>query len=308
MAASSNASAPALAESPLPSSTRLFLYVALSTQTLISAGTYLAAKRAMVELDPLTLIACRFGLSASVFVLILLVTPGLKLPPGRAVKRLLYLGFLAGPLNQGLFFFGLSKSTPAHAALLYALTPISVYLISTFRGHERLSRRALAGILSAFTGVVVLLLGRGLESATGPMFGDLFILGAVVAWAFYTAEGKTFIAEHGPIRSTAWSMTTAALLIVPVAPFVFDTAALANASRTTLWCIAYLALLTSVLSYLLWYFALSKTRASKVAVFSNLQPVATALAAWAVLGDPLRWEIGVGGVLVLAGVRLTQTA
>jgi drug/metabolite transporter (DMT)-like permease len=43
-------------------------------------------------------------------------------------------------------------------------------------------------------------------------------------------------------------------------------------------------------------------------VFSNLQPVATALAAWAVLGDPLRWEIAVGGVLVLAGVRLTQTA
>ena len=35
------------------------------------------------------------------------------------------------------------------------------------------------------------------------------------------------------------------------------------------------------------YSALAKMAASKVAVFSNLQPVATALAAWAFLGDRL---------------------
>ena len=45
-----------------------------------------------------------------------------------------------------------------------------------------------------------------------------------------------------------------------------------------------------------------------MAVFSNLQPVATALAAWLVLGERIGWEVGVGGVLVLAGVRLTGTS
>ncbi|MGZ6029495.1 MAG: EamA family transporter, partial [Myxococcaceae bacterium] len=72
--------------------------------------------------------------------------------------------------------------------------------------------------------------------------------------------------------------------------------------------ILYLALLTSVVSYLLWYWALGRTDASKVAVFSNLQPVATAVAAWLVLGERIGWEVGVGGVLVLAGVRLTGTS
>jgi drug/metabolite transporter (DMT)-like permease len=103
-------------------------------------------------------------------------------------------------------------------------------------------------------------------------------------------------------------MTTAALLILPLLPFTFQARQVAVASPTALACIAYLALMTSVLSYLLWYYALSKTLPSKVAVFSNLQPVATALAAWLLLGDPLRWELAVGGALVLAGVRLTQTA
>ncbi len=76
----------------------------------------------------------------------------------------------------------------------------------------------------------------------------------------------------------------------------------------TIGCILYLGVLTSVVSYLLWVYALSKTDASKVAIFSNLQPVATALAAWAILGEPLTWEIGVGGALVLLGLRVTQRA
>jgi drug/metabolite transporter (DMT)-like permease len=75
---------------------------------------------------------------------------------------------------------------------------------------------------------------------------------------------------------------------------------LLEVSATTLACIAYLGVLTSVVAYLLWYYALSKAAASKVAVFSNLQPVATAIAAWAILGEALTWEIAVGGVLVLA--------
>ena len=72
--------------------------------------------------------------------------------------------------------------------------------------------------------------------------------------------------------------------------------------------IAYLALLTSVVSYLLWYWALGRTDASKVAVFSNLQPVATAVAAWLVLGEHIGWEVAVGGALVLAGVASTGPA
>ncbi len=43
-----------------------------------------------------------------------------------------------------------------------------------------------------------------------------------------------------------------------------------------------------------------------MAVVSNLQPIVTALMAWALVGDVLPWEWGLGAVLVLAGVRVTQ--
>lgn len=286
--------------------TQLLVYGALSLQTLISAGTYLAAKRAMVEIPPFTLVLVRFAISAATFAVIVMALPGPKLPPRSAWRRVFWLGFLAGPVNQGMFFHGLSESSPAHAALLYALTPIGVFLVAVWRKEERPRARALLGIAVAFSGVVILLLGRGLESATGPLIGDLFILGAVCAWVLYTVDGRRLIREVGAIRASAFPMIAGTLLMLPVGPLVFDADAVLHASATAIGCAFFLALMTSVLSYMLWSYALSKTAASKVAVFSNLQPVATALAAWAILGDPLTWEIAAGGVLVIAGVRLAQ--
>jgi drug/metabolite transporter (DMT)-like permease len=281
-------------------------YLALLVQTAISAGTYLLAKRAMSEVTPFTLVMCRFVLSAPLFMVLLAFTPPPRLPPRRAFLKMVGLGALAGPANQGLFFFGLSRSTPAHAALLYALTPAGVFLYAWAKGQERATPRLLVGIGVAFMGVVVLLLGRGLGAAAGPLLGDVIILAAVAAWSAYTAEGRAVIAEHGFYRGTAWTMTLGALLTFPAAPFLLDVPSVLRASAVTWSAIAYLAVMTSVVSYFLWYFALAKMAASRVAVFSNLQPVATALAAWAFLGERLTWEIAVGGALVLAGVWLTQ--
>ncbi|REG31736.1 threonine/homoserine efflux transporter RhtA [Archangium gephyra] len=284
------------------------VYAALLVQVLINTGTYLAGKRAMEELPPVTVVLWRFLLCAFVFCLLLLFTPGPKLPPRSAWRHVLMLGLLAGPINQMLFFYGLSQSTAAHAALLYALTPLGVYLVSLARGHELPSLRATLGILTALAGVVVLLLGRGLASARGSLVGDLLILAAVSAWVVYTTEGKPFAAAHGPVRSTAWSMIAAAVLLLPVTPFALAPGRTFSASLPALGSIAYLAVLTSVVAYLIWYWALSKVPASRVAVFSNLQPATTALAAWVLLGESLHWGLALGGGLVIAGVRLTQSA
>lgn len=283
-----------------------WVYAALIGQTAISAGTYLAAKRAMVDLQPFELVMARFAVSGLVFAVLLAVIPGRALPPRHALPRIFSLALLAGPINQGFFFIGLDRSSPAHAALLYALTPMGVYLYLLARGQERTSRQMFGGIALAFTGVVILLLGRGLAAAYGPMVGDLFILVAVIAWVVYTAEGRKLIAEFGAIRATAWTMGGAALISVPFAPLVVEPAHFEAASVTTVAMILYLGIATSVVAYIFWYFALSRLEAAKVAVFSNLQPPATAVAAWLILDEPLTWEIFVGGALVIVGVRLAQ--
>jgi len=135
----------------------------------------------------------------------------------------------------------------------------------------------------------------------------VLILVAVTAWVLFTDLGKQLIPTYGSTRMTAWTMVAGALWVLPLlATLRVDM--LAHASGVTWACLGYLGIITSVISYLLWYFALSRLEASKVAVFSNLQPVFTALAALALLHEPIHWELMVGGALVLIGVRLTQRA
>jgi len=181
-----------------------------------------------------------------------------------------------------------------------------VYLYSAALGRERLAARTLLGVGVAFAGVAVLLLGRGLRAAAGPMIGDLLILGAVSAWVLYTTEGKPFVAEYGSVRATGWSMVAASLWVLPLGPLFVRFPQLLGASSMAIAGIFYLALMTSVVAYVLWYFALARMEASRVAVFSNLGPVLTAIGAWVFQGEKLTWEIFLGGLLVLVGVRFTQ--
>lgn len=278
--------------------------VALLTQTLLAVGTYLIGKDVTQKLDPITVICTRSLLSGVVLGLLILALGRPYLPPRKLVPRLMLFGFLAGPVNQGAFLYGLSTTHPAHASLLYALTPAGVYLGGLMLKREKAEGRRVLGIAIAFAGVLVLLLGKGLAEASGTLAGDAWVLSAVVAWVVVTMEGKELAAELGPLKTSAWMLVFAGVWVAFVAPFVIDVHALAAAAPLTLAGIAYLVLLSSAASYLLWNFALSRADASAVAVFANLQPVGTALAAWWWRGEPLTLAMLIGGTLVLGGVRL----
>jgi len=275
-------------------------------QTLISAGTHLAARRATQEVDAISLVTMRILLSALGYLAVFSLLKGPLLPPRKTWPWWLAFGFLAGPVNQGFFVYGLSQSKASHAGLLYGLTPAGVYLLSVLRGREVASPSRLVGIGVAFCGLLVLLLGRGLSLATGSLVGDLFILGAVAAWVVWTTESRAKAVEFGGVRTAGWSLMFGALWCLPAAPFVIQLDAFLAAPHLVWWCLGYLVVLTSMGSYALWNFALSRVEASRVAVFANLQPIATALAAWALLDEPPGWEVAIGGALVLLGVRLAQ--
>lgn len=277
---------------------------ALLTQTLLAVGTYLIGKEVTQLVDPITVICTRSLLSAVVLGLVILALGRPYLPPRALVPKLVLFGFLAGPVNQGAFLYGLAKTHPAHASLLYALTPAGVYLGGLLLGREKREGRRVLGIAIAFSGVLVLLFGKGLADARGTLAGDAWVLAAVGAWVVVTMEGKQLSQELGPLKSTAWMLVFAGVWVAFVAPFLIDAQSLASAAPLTLAGVGYLVLLSSVASYVLWNFALSRADASAVAVFANLQPVGTAIAAWALRGEPLTLIMVIGGGLVLGGVRL----
>jgi drug/metabolite transporter (DMT)-like permease len=281
--------------------------IVLLCHVLLSAGTFIVAKIALREFDPMALAQLRFGLAALGLFAVLAVRGG---PGARALKRswgaLALLGVIGTTLNQGLFLAGLSHSTSAHGALLYAATPILVLCLALARGQERASLRRAIGVALAFGGVTFLLLGRGLTFDTRWIGGDVLIFLAVIAWAVYTTRGKELIARHGVLPVTAWATLFGTVCFLPVGVPALAAQDWSRVSPAGWWSLGYIAILTSVVSYLLWGWALARVEASRVAVFTNLQPIVTALLAWGLLGEPLTLHFLGATAFVLAGVWLAE--
>ncbi|MFN2546138.1 MAG: DMT family transporter, partial [Myxococcales bacterium] len=175
------------------------VYGVLIVQTFLSAGTYLFGKRALTEIPSLPLGIIRFsGASLLLSLLLLRLKPrGERFPPRRAWRKIVLLAFVAVPLNQGFFLYGLQLSTAAHAALLYTLTPLFVLLLAQALIAEFPGWRTAVGTALALGGTIWVLLQRGLDLSRGPLIGDLLLLVAVVAWSIYTAEGRGMVGEFG---------------------------------------------------------------------------------------------------------------
>lgn len=284
-------------------------YLAMGAHTVLASGTYLFGKAATAHFPVLVLGMVRFALAAVVF---LALAKARRMDLGEAFRadRRMFLvaGFLGVLLNQLGFLWGLKLTLPSHAALLYALTPTVVLLLAWARGQERPSARKVAGIGVAFSGVIALFYGR--HGGTLPphwLLGDLLVLVAVVAWAGYTVVSRPLVMKHGAERTTTVSILTGSLMFLP-----FGAVALPDFHPSQIppvaWIgAAYLGIAASVVMYLLWFHALKLREPSRVAIAANGQPILTALAAWAFLGQPITVQFGVGTALVIVGVVLTQT-
>ena len=258
-------------------------------------------------MNPLAVALLRFVAASAAFLILFRVRR-----EGRGIARrdwpaFLLLGFLAVPMNQGFFLFGLAHSTPSHAALLYALTPLVVLLFARRILHEEGFVGKLIGIVVAFAGVAVILLERGLRQEMAVLKGDLLILVAVFAWGAYTVLSKRLLVRYGPMAVTGWSIIAGTMLTIPAFAIPGAVPPLGSVSLSIWAAIAYLAIATSVIAYPLWSYALRHMDASKVAVTANTQPILTALLSWLLFRERFTPGFLVGALLILAGVTWVET-
>ncbi len=267
------------------------VYAVLVVQSFMASGTHLVAKVVVESVDAFTLTLVRGR--------------------GLSVRRQDYglitgLAFLAIPINQFLFLLGIRYTIPSNAALLYATTPILVLLFSRWFLSERLTKQKLLGVALGFIGVAIVIFERGVDASRQYVVGNLIIYVAVIAWGLYTVYGKRLIAVYGPIQASSMTLILGTVMVLPLGvipaiSFPFETLTTAN------WLqIAYLGLVTSVLAYLLWYYALGRVEAGKVALFANLQPILTTVLAVVLLGQDVTLAFVIGGTVAITGVVIAQ--
>jgi drug/metabolite transporter (DMT)-like permease len=271
--------------------------------------SFVATKAALREVSPPTLIATRFALGVALLLLLLAFRGQALLPPRDAWAGLALLGFIGVLVHQAMQAVALTLTTAVKAGWLIGLTPIWSALLAVLLLGERLGRVRICGLAVGFVGATVLVTGgqplavlRSLPSTRG----DLLILASTLNWAVYTVLGRGLLQRLGALKATAGSLTLGWLMVLPWFLARHGWRELSRLSGTTWLAIAFLGLACSGLGYLLWYGALEKVEASRVASLLYLEPLVTLAAAVILLGEPVRATTVVGGVLVLVGVLLVQ--
>ncbi len=282
-------------------------YLPLILQQLIASSTHIIAKNAVTSIDPFVAVLWRAIFSCLMFAIWIYIKRASFVPiEKKDIGRILLLGFINIPLNQLAFFKGLSYTTPANTALLYALTPTFVFILTAFSKHEKPTLSRFTGIAIAFAGVILVLFEKGLSLNPDHVLGNLLVLSASFSWAIFTTFGRPLVLKYGAINMTAMAMFAGLLTYLPVYAIVPTHTPIVEITMSAWLSIAYLGWITSGLGYTLWYIALAKISASRVAVFNNIQPIVTTLFTMIFFGIMPTPLFILGGLIVLTGVIITQ--
>lgn len=275
-------------------------------QQILGALSFPVSKFGLAVIEPFTFAFFRFVISGVVLVLLARSRSHVRPIERSDYKRFVLLGFLIIPINQTFYLWGQSLTSAAHGSILFATTPIWVFLMAKVILKERLTWRRGLGIAIALCGAMLIITGGALKLGLEYLTGDLIVMVSVLAWASFTILGKPMVEKYGALRATAYSLGIGTLMYFPFGAWraiQFDYGAVNGEVWLT---VIYMALGVSVAAYVIWYWLLNYMEASRLAVFSNLQPVIATAVAFLFLGEVPGATFFIGGAIVLAGVLLTE--
>ncbi|MCK9408177.1 MAG: DMT family transporter [Bacteriovoracaceae bacterium] len=282
------------------------LYFVIVFQQLIAAGTHLIAKTVTQQVDPVLLTFIRNCVSLLAMLVMFFVREKRVKVEKSDLKHLLWLSFLAVPMNQFLYLYGIKFTLASNGALLYAMTPALVLVLSYFILKESMTKTKTAGIIIAFAGISIVVFEKGVDFSSDYAYGNLMIFCAVIAWALFAIQGKQLVKKYGAFHITVLSMIGGAVMFLPVGLFRITVYGIPEISIAHWGGILYLSIGTSVVSYILWFYALGRMDTAKVAVFANAQPILTTILAVIFLSQPVTTAFLIGGTITIGGVLLTQ--
>jgi len=279
------------------------IYIKLILVAIMWGGTFIATRMASQVFEPFTGASFRYAIALVFMIPLMLMKDKAALRINK--KQFLQLLVLGGTgvFAYSFFFFNGMKRVPAsHGSLIVALNPVLVMLISTLFGKERINGIRLVGLLLSLAGTAIVIARGDIFSLFSTFtWGDAFMLGCPVAWAFYTYFAKDALKTTTPLQASTWSILLGFLLILIFVPFE----AYPTKVDWTVWlALAYLGICGSVLGFVWYYEGIQKIGPVKTSAFNNLIPIFAMILSVVVLGETIHGYTLYGSAMVIGGVFL----
>ncbi|SHN87248.1 Threonine/homoserine efflux transporter RhtA [Geodermatophilus obscurus] len=263
------------------------------------------------------LTALRCGGAAVVLLAVLaVVAPGRLRVSWREVPFLAAFGVVGIALTQYLYYVAIGR-LPVGIALVFEMTaPVLIALYVWLVRGERVRRRLWAALGLSLSGLVLVAeVWRGGGSLDAGGVAAAF--GAALCLATYYLMGERGTRTRDPVALTCWTFVAAGLFWAVAAPFwPFDPAVLGapvpvslGSLQVPLWVlVGWIVVLGAVLPFWLSLAALRHLPPTTAGLVATVEPVLASVVAWLWVEQVLSgWQV-LGGVVVLVGIGLAQTA
>jgi drug/metabolite transporter (DMT)-like permease len=151
-------------------------------------------------------------------------------------------------------------------------------------------------------------LATGLSAAPrGAWRGELIMTGAVLCMAFYNVWSRPFIQRSSALGFLAVGMGAGAVALIVVGTLAGSIAALSQFAAPQWIAGLYLGIAGGALAFILWVLALQRASPTRVANTMTVNPVAAALLATQLVGEPITPNLVVGLVAVFAGIWIATS-
>ncbi len=286
-------------------------YLALVITTVAWSSSLIFAKLIFDEVSPIVFVALRYTLACP-FLLVLTLQQNRKNKSGNLKKnwKILIVAGLSGPfISQIMQYIGLAMTTASDALLLMNLTPIFAVILAAPLLKERITFDKILGLLLATIGVILIVMNTSPEYAAinvQRILGDIIVIASTFFFAINGIAGKIAVKYENAVTVTFYSTLFAVPFIWISAALLEDVTVLFRMSAVTWLVIAWVAIVNTVMAFILYYQSMKYIEASRVQITLNLVAVWGVLMSVLILHETITLLQITGGFLTIIGVILAQ--
>ena len=267
--------------------------------------TWIASKEGVKYMPALQLAAIRQFLGSIIYLSYFLFkkTPW---PKGKQCKTIIILSILNFVLSNGLSTWGVKYISSGLGAIIGALVPLWVVIISLFRG-EKLVKLSIIGLVVGFAGVCVIFYEHLSDFLIFDFrFGIIISIISTLTWAFATLYTKKKAASFNPYFSLGIQMFISSIFLFAYLGATGSAVSLSTIPVISWVSIGYLVIFGSVLTFIAYIYALQHLPAEINSIYAYINPIIAVLLGAYIFGEPLSLAIAVGGIITLFGLYLVN--
>jgi drug/metabolite transporter (DMT)-like permease len=276
-------------------------FALLALLSLLWGASYGLIKLAVETITPVTLVAIRVVIAASVLWLVVM-TRRRQIPRGFHIWRQLMVQALFGFIIPfTMITWGQQYVESGLAGILNSTTPIFVFLITAlWTRHEKVTWENSIGVLAGIGGVSLLIGMEALQGIGSHVAGQFAITGATISYAIAMIYGKRFKAI-APEATAACTLTIAAIILLPTS-FAVENPLELTPSRTSILALITLATFSTAGAFTLYFRLVNTLGSVGTSSVAYSRAAISVVIGVLVLGETFNWQIAIGLCAVMIGV------